>query len=459
MAKIPKVYPSFNTYLSFTIYLAEDEGVEGCGVFCRRVEGNRWRHMLGNTARLFCALLTAPILLLTPLFLTNAFESYMHSSAIVENSDRIVTTPDPLVAHAPGGGTGKYDTTQTDIDAERGQTLHLCPILQPTENAGGSDSDLAIHALMVEAIRHDEAGGCPDHEFLGPAPNSLLPRRARPVDLGKGRWRDLAWLLDLNQASYDPTRLAAVCSLSDSEDGGVEWLGIPIAPRTMNEPCTPLAIAFPVFSTSDVPLAIHRSEMVHFATLRRDPNGLYTNKEMQGVKDLTWGLAIISLAVVALLGRTERYTASIILYIVIALLYRLVELLAGTIYLVRSGWVFLEDEVEARLGKLDPTLHTLDSWGEQQFSPRWQPPQHRPYFAAKVVDLRRRVSVDVIVVSRPTSMVLLALHGPGITAMLITPHVDPNQRRIGAARKAGMCNLPLYIREEAVESDSIYIGA
>ncbi|KAJ7754579.1 hypothetical protein B0H16DRAFT_1418338 [Mycena metata] len=343
------------------------------------------------------------------------------------------------------------------INAERGENWHLHAVLQHSDHGGAVAGDVVLHALVTEAIRRDEAGGFRDHEFLGKVLNGLLPRRARLADLGNGGWEDLAWLLELNQGSYDATILAAECSLADVGHEGVEWLGLPIAPRPGTERCTPLAIAFPVFSESGVPLAIH-GQVVNFTTPQRDLNGLYTNNDMKGVRNLVWTIAVIFLTISALLWLSGQYTASKIIYIVTAMLYRIVELLAGTIYLVRSGWVFLEDAQWGRLGNLDPTLHNLDSWGDPQCSPQWRPSGRRPYFTAKLVDLRRRVYVDVIVVSRPTSMVLVASHGSGVTAILTSPHADPNQRRIGAARKAGMCHLPMYIREEAVESDPIYIG-
>ncbi|KAJ7754578.1 hypothetical protein B0H16DRAFT_748713 [Mycena metata] len=350
---------------------------------------------------------------------------------------------------------------KVQINAERGEIWHLHALFQHTDNVSAAVWDVVIPALVAEAIRRDEACGSRDHKFLGKVVNGL-PRRARLADLGNGGWRDLAWLLQVNQELYNAAGLAAICSLADSGEEGVEWLGRPIAPLPGNERLKPLAVGFQLCSESGVLLAINDSQIVKFGTLKRDPNGLYTNEDMQGIKNLTWTTAATFIIISALLWLSGQYTASKIVYITTAILYRSVELLAGTVHLDRTGWVCLEDaasgnEIETRLGEFDPTLRTMTNWGDRQLAPRWLPPRRRPYYNAKLVDLRRKVYVDTIVVSRPTSMVLLAFHGSGVTAMLLGPPADPN-RRTGAATKAGMCNLPPYILTNAKRSDMIYVG-
>ncbi|KAF9442757.1 hypothetical protein P691DRAFT_626878, partial [Macrolepiota fuliginosa MF-IS2] len=106
-----------------------------------------------------------------------------------------------------------------------------------------------IHALVVEAIRRDEAGGFEEHRYLGKALNGLLPRRARTEDLGgKSGWADLAWLLELNQGHYNAASLAAVCGINFSKEcaAGYRWWGNPILPMVGNERLEPEATAFPV---------------------------------------------------------------------------------------------------------------------------------------------------------------------------------------------------------------------
>jgi hypothetical protein len=242
-------------------------------------------------------------------------------------------------------------------------------IFQHTVNAGAVPWQVAIHALVVESIRRDEAGGFHDHKFLGRALNGLLPRRSRLSDLGNGGWNDLAWLLELNQGFYNAASLAAVCSIS--EDHSVEWLGKPIDPAAGNERLEPVVTAFPVSSDSGPPaLTVIAGEQVGFRAkpLKRDAFGLYNNEEMKGAKILTLciavALAIISTVIVA----SGSTVAGIVLYYLTAVLYSIVELLVGTMYLERDGWVFLEDalwgdKLEEKLGEQDNNLRELTSWG------------------------------------------------------------------------------------------------
>ncbi|KAJ7879715.1 hypothetical protein B0H14DRAFT_2566564 [Mycena olivaceomarginata] len=59
-----------------------------------------------------------------------------------------------------------------------------------TVNAGAVPWQAAIHALIVEAIRRDEASKFYYHKYLGKALNGLLPQRARLEDLGNSGWND-----------------------------------------------------------------------------------------------------------------------------------------------------------------------------------------------------------------------------------------------------------------------------
>ncbi|KAJ6577857.1 hypothetical protein B0H19DRAFT_931830 [Mycena capillaripes] len=139
--------------------------------------------------------------------------------------------------------TGRELNEAMQTNAAEGNRWHLNAIFQHSVNAGAIPWQVAIHAMVVEAIRRDEAGNFHDHIFLGKALNGLLPRRARLGDLGNGGWNDLAWLLELNQGFYNAASLAAVCSLS--EDNSVAWLGKPIDPAAGNERLEPVVTAFP----------------------------------------------------------------------------------------------------------------------------------------------------------------------------------------------------------------------
>ncbi|KAJ7166876.1 hypothetical protein C8R46DRAFT_899297 [Mycena filopes] len=264
--------------------------------------------------------------------------------------------------------TGRAFRLRMQHFAALGNRWHLYAIFQHTVNAGAVPWQVAIHALVVEAIRRDEAGDFHNHKYLGKALNGLLPRRARLADLGKDGWNDLAWLLELNQGFYNAAGLAAVCSIS--ADNSVEWLGKPIDPAAGNERLEPVVTAFPVSSDSDPPLTIIAGETLGLRPkpLKRDANGLYNNEEMKGLKRLSlWGAFALVVISTILLGSGST-AVGLILYYVTAILYALVELLVSTMYLEREGWIFLDDlewgdDLEVKLGEQDPNLRTLTRWG------------------------------------------------------------------------------------------------
>ncbi|KAJ7729451.1 hypothetical protein B0H16DRAFT_1330394 [Mycena metata] len=253
-------------------------------------------------------------------------------------------------------------------NAAKHNKWHSFAMFQHFVNAGSIPWQQAVHALIVEAIRRDEAGDFHDHKYLGKVLNGLLPRRARIEDLGNGRWRDLAWLLELNQASYNAASLAAVCSIS--EDNTVNWLGKPIHPRAGNERLEPLVRAFPVSLNSDVPLMIIGGEALGFRSkpLKRDRYGLYNNDEMKGIKVSSFWIAILCVTLGSVYVGIGLYYLGVGLYLLGGLLYCCVELFASTIYVERDGWVFLEDkelgdDTAAKLGPQDYNLRILKLWG------------------------------------------------------------------------------------------------
>ncbi|KAJ6500925.1 hypothetical protein C8R45DRAFT_820772 [Mycena sanguinolenta] len=345
-------------------------------------------------------------------------------------------------------------------------------IYQHTTNAGAVSWQAAIHALVVESIRRDEASGFHNHKFLGKVLNGLLPRRSRLADLGNGGWNDLAWLLELNQGFYNAASLAAVCCIS--EDNSVAWLGKPIDPAAGNERLEPVVTAFPLSATSHshVPansrpaLTIIAGEILPFRPipLKRDAVGLYNNEEMKAAKIL----AICTAVVLALIGtfvlaRNPNPESGLMMYYVTAILYCIFELLVGTMYLQKDGWVFLEDamwgdNIEAKLGEQDNYLRQLTHWGDRQLVPRWEFPGHRPSYTAKLVDLGNRVYVDTIVVARPNCLVPLAIHGSGVTCMLLERAEDSKKKTTIVAQKVGMCNLPPYIFAQTKKCGTTFVG-
>ncbi|KAJ6494244.1 hypothetical protein C8R45DRAFT_824340 [Mycena sanguinolenta] len=263
--------------------------------------------------------------------------------------------------------TGRSFREAMQKHAAEGNRWHLSAIYQHTVNSGAVPWQVAIHALVVEAIRRDEAGGFRDHKFLGKALNGLLPRRARLADLGNGGWNDLAWLLELNQGFYNAASLAAVCCIS--EDNSVGWLGKPIDPAAGNERLEPVVTAFPVASGSQPPLTIIAGEMLGFRPipLKRDALGLYNNKEMRGAKILAISTALVLALIGTFILTTGNIGPGFVVYYITTILYCIFELLVGTMYLERNGWVFLEDalwgdKLETKLGEQDNNLRELTHW-------------------------------------------------------------------------------------------------
>jgi hypothetical protein len=277
-------------------------------------------------------------------------------------------------------------------------------IYQHSVNSGAVPWQVAIHALVVEAIRRDEETKHLDHEKIGKALNGLLPRRARLEDLGGGGWNDLAWLLELNQGFYNAASLASVCSIPD--DRSVSWLGKPIHPVAGNERLEPIVTAFPVSGSFKVvnqtdklaPMIHQKSEGHPLLTiigqktylfcippktltqrpssiglrpkpLKRDRYGLYNNEEMKGLKILAYCVVCLLVIVSLYLFSTFFHAVDgLILLWITSILFCVLELLVGTMYLERYGWAFLDDSrwgdnLEASLGDQDNHLRTLIHWG------------------------------------------------------------------------------------------------
>ncbi|KAJ7126259.1 hypothetical protein C8R44DRAFT_618510, partial [Mycena epipterygia] len=278
--------------------------------------------------------------------------------------------------------SGRAFREKMQSNAARGNKWHLHAIFQHTVNAGAVPWEVAIHALVVEAIRRDEAGGFNEHQYLGKALNRLLPRRARLNDLGNSGWIDLAWLLELNQDFYNAASVVAVFSLAEDDSGS--WLGKPIDPVAGNERIEPVVKAFPASQFFDFlddkekllsnehrkpkpspPLTIIGAETLGFRPkpLKRDPYGLYNNKEMNGFKFIAIGTAgTVAFFGIIFFAVGKQVVGGAICYLT-AICYSLVELLVGTMYLERTGWAFLADSewgdnLEAKLGEQDNNLRT-----------------------------------------------------------------------------------------------------
>jgi hypothetical protein len=55
-------------------------------------------------------------------------------------------------------------------------------------------------------------------------------------------------------------------------------------------------------------------------------------------------------------------------------------------------------------------------------------------------------------------MVPLAIHGSGVTCMLLERPEDSEKEPNIIAQKVGMCNVPPYIFAQTVKSGTIYVG-
>lgn len=339
---------------------------------------------------------------------------------------------------------------------------HLYAIMQHSTNAGSVSWQNAIHALVVEAITRDLAGtGFEEHKFLGKALNGLLPRRARLEDLrGEDGWTDLAWLLELNQGFYNAASLAAVCSLGE---GG--WLGPPIRPVAGNERLEPIVHAFPVGMSDRMgimtPLCVIGSKTVGLRkSLERDPFGLYNNKDMRGLKWLSLFFLVLFWVIAFALIATN-WTTFVAIAWVSSSIFVMFEIAVGTIYLQRDGWIFLEDSTwghdpQQRLRVQDPKLAELIEWGDCQLIPNWNPPGEKVKEGANgtLLDLNNGVMVKVFVSGQPNALIALAIHGSGVTSML----VDRREDLESIVSKVGMCNVPPYVLAQTTRSGTLCIG-
>ncbi|THU92823.1 hypothetical protein K435DRAFT_780093 [Dendrothele bispora CBS 962.96] len=87
-------------------------------------------------------------------------------------------------------------------------------------------------------------------------------------------------------------------------------------------------------------------------------------------------------------------------------------------------------------------------------TPTWDASSGVPHVRGHLVDLRMGIKVQVTVTERPNSMVVLAVHGSGVTYMLLKrpPGVD------NVAKKLGMANLPPFTLAISEKGGSVRVG-
>ncbi|KAK7029466.1 hypothetical protein VNI00_014499 [Paramarasmius palmivorus] len=357
---------------------------------------------------------------------------------------------------------------------------HLHSILRQSSNTGSDTWQMAIHALIVEAIRRNREIGfhC---EFIGKGLNGLLPRRAKPHHLkGFDGWADLTWLLELNQGFYNQAALAAVCCLTDEPGTGNTWLGPPIEPKAGNERLEPLVTAFTVSGRNEDGKSIALLNIVDAKTiglhpdLKRDSKALFRNPHARVRKIVSVTLLVISW-IIAIAMYASAVTnpnlaagATALLWIS-SIVFNFFRLTIGTMYLERSGWVFLSEkkwndgskgdavwgsQPEKLLGQLDRSLDgRIVEWGEKQMAPRWDVPCSQ-YMRGHLIDMRNGIKVRVVVAKKPNAMVVLAVHGCGVTYMLLNRSDDAND----VAEKVGLANLPPFTLAGTDRSGSVRVG-
>ena len=368
---------------------------------------------------------------------------------------------------------GQDFRTDMQTCAAEARQWHLYNIMQHATNSGGVPWQSAIHSLVVEAIRRDEAGNFHDHKFLGKALNGLLPRRSQLEDLrGVNGWTDLAWLLELNQGYYNTTLLVAVCKLADPYVQEYRWWGKPIVPKEGSERLEALVTSFPVkICRSDdhhlePALSIICPKSITLAHwLQRDSAGLYKNDEMRGLKlCMIWGSFII--IIIAIICSPTNHRATAILIYLSAIIYSILELLVGTIYVEKATWIAVEDhntpghDPVRWIQSQDPSCVNASEWGDRQLAPRWDDVKStsltpRPYNVT-LMDLRSGVFTKAVVTSCPNDMVILAVHGSGITSMLLSRDAAVAESTITS--KVGMANLPPFALAQADQSGTVYVG-
>ncbi|KXN80749.1 hypothetical protein AN958_08053 [Leucoagaricus sp. SymC.cos] len=366
---------------------------------------------------------------------------------ILHTSEVLVMTRTPLpdnpqnLASSITIMSGKDFRGEMQNHAAEAKMWHLHNIMEHATNSGTVTWQSAIHSLVVEAIRRDEAGDFHDHKFLGKALNGLLPRRSQLEDLRENGWADLAWLLELNQGYYNTTLLAAVCKLADPAVNEYRWWGKPIAPKEGSERLEALVTAIPVKLrkagnvTAEPVLSIIGPKSVALSHwLQRDSAGLYRNPEMKSLKRwMIWGYFIFFIT--GLVCMVGSILGGFIVIWVATLAYVILELLVGTMFVEKDTWFVLEDHTVSGhepyrwLQSQDPAFDNASEWGARQLIPQWDSPE--PKGSATV-------------------------HGSGITCMLLDR--DEKKVKLTIAAKVGMANLPPFVLAQAEDSGTVYVG-
>ncbi|TDL21332.1 hypothetical protein BD410DRAFT_724345 [Rickenella mellea] len=145
-----------------------------------------------------------------------------------------------------------------------------------------------------------------------------------------------------------------------------------------------------------------------------------------------------------------------------------IRLAAGTLYIERNGWLLYRhsedgEPVESWLRKRDATMPDLTIWSDsKQLTPTWTETPLKTV-PVSLVDLKNNALIiaDVLRVDgsnrtiEPNALVPLAVHGCGITCMIL--HRPDNPRDV--AYRVGMVSMPPYVLVQGRKTGSVRIGA
>lgn len=143
----------------------------------------------------------------------------------------------------------------------------------------------------------------------------------------------------------------------------------------------------------------------------------------------------------------------------------MLKLIGGTLYVQKGGIILLREKKlqgkspEEYLGSRDNELAILEQWGDEQLAPRWTTGIQSESEEVTLVDLMSRVQSKFMVRNwegkEPNALVPVAVHGCGVTCLVLHHHKDPSQPAI----KLGIVSMPPYILVLGEKAGSIVVGA
>ena len=380
-------------------------------------------------------------------------------------------------------------------EAEKNRLWHLFSLMESSLHPGSVSWDKIIHALILETIRRDNVSGYEEHNFLGRALNGLLPRRGpHRAFPGKNGWREMVDLLELNQGFYNAAALASVCGVSRGAQSS-HWLGEPIKFEAGNERLEPLVHAFPITACGE---GKDRYPVLYITTPLRIPIGEDPHIIHQGQSQIIrLRFMLCPLAFSALSfwqdidngsfrtrhnGRSPMRSVQNIILIFLhtaalnlsageyLLLYCL-SIVTITIFLFistdpvkKQGFLFvdgnLDEAVIVATDHIPRVLHrgcaNVRGFLEWKQEIQWPIPRNlKGLETGWLLHLKTRIAVRVQITSRPNLVVALAIHGSGVTCMLLKQDIrNPTK----PAEKVGMVNFPASILEEMEVSSSICVA-